>query len=74
MHVCNAMQFNAMQGKMEQGWPRMEPRWPKKNEERKKKEERRPKKEREGRKKTNLYTLTPVHPALLAPYYLISNI
>ena len=69
---CHAIQCNARQdgARLAQDGAKMA------QEERRKKEEGRKKtEERERRKKkTNLYTLTPDHPALLAPYYIIYNI
>ena len=53
--------------KMKPRWPKMEPGWPKMWA-------RRAQKKEDSRTKRSLYTLTPDHPALLAPYYIIYDI
>ena len=58
----------------EEGRAKKEERRRKTQEEGRTKKEEKSKKKEESRTKTNLYTLTPDHPALLAPYYIIYNL
>ena len=55
-------------------WPKMKPRRPKMEPGWPKMWARRAQKKEESRTKRSLYTLTPDHPALLAPYYRIYHI
>ena len=62
--------------KMEPRWSKMEPRWAKMEEEGRRKkgtEGSKHQEERRDQNKEDLYTITPDHPALLAPYYRIYN-
>ena len=65
--------LGARRRKSEEGRKKKEEAGRMKNEEegRKKQEERR---KQNKKKSIHLYTLTPDHPALLAPYYIIYNI
>ena len=56
-----------------------EPRWKKKEQGRKRRRKKgtegsKNQEERREQNKEDLYTLTPDHPALLAPYYIIYNL